>query len=200
MNINKSALVLVDLENDFLSEEGVLHGAVKDSLNANETIRNLNRTLQAARKKGMKIIFTSMSFSNDYREMGERPYGILAAVKESAAFKRGSWGADIAESIDVEKDDIVIQKSTMCAFKQTELKEVLAKTGVETIVFGGLVTDLCLETSMRSAYDMGYEVISLVDCMASLNQTTHENSVAENFPLFSKPTMHSAFIAELGKA
>lgn len=200
MNTHKTALILVDVENDFLSKDGVLHAAVKDSLDANNTIRNLKRTLDAARRSGLRIIFTSMSFSYDYSEMGHTPYGILTAIKDSSAFKRGTWGAEIADEIKLEDDDIVIQKSTMCAFKQTNLKKTLEDNGIQTLVFAGLVTDLCLETSMRSAYDMGYEVISLVDCMASLNQATHENTVAENFPLFSKPATHEAFISEISNA
>ena len=200
MNTHKAALILVDVENDFLSKDGVLHAAVKDSLDANDTIRNLKRTLEAARKSDLKVIFTSMSFSHDYSEMGHNPYGILTAIKDSSALKRGTWGAQIADEIKLQDNDIVIQRSTMCAFKQTNLKKILEDNGIETLVFGGLVTDLCLETSIRSAYDIGYEVISLVDCMASLNQATHENTVTENFPLFSKPTTHEAFISEINKA
>ena len=194
MNTSKSALILVDCQNDFLAENGVLYPAVADSLNANDTIQNINRSIKSARAQGVPIIFTSMSFSEDYSEMGESPYGILATVKQSGAFVRDTWGSAIAEGIDVSEEDIIIQKNTMCAFKQTNLKDILEKQGITRLVFGGLVTDLCLETSIRSAYDMGYEAISLTDCMASISQTAHNNSVEENFPLFSKPMTHESFI------
>lgn len=200
MNTSKSALILVDLENDFLSENGALHAAVKDSLQINNTISNLNQAIEAARQKGMKIIFTSMSFSENYHEMGANPYGILAAVKDANALKRGDWGSEVAENISFDKGDTVIQKNTMCAFKQTQLKQILEQHQIETLVFAGLVTDLCLETSVRSAYDLSYEVISLVDCMASLNQTAHENTVKENFPLFSKPITQKEFVSALNNA
>ncbi len=196
MNITKSALILVDCQNDFLAEKGVLHPAVVDSLNANDVVRNINRSIASAREQGIPIIFTSMCFTEDYSEMGENPYGILATVKQSGAFIRNTWGSAIAEEIDSNEDDIVIQKNTMCAFKQTNLKEILGEQGISRLIFGGLVTDLCLETSVRSAYDMGYEAISLIDCMASINQAAHISSVEDNFPLFSKPMTHEVFIKE----
>lgn len=174
-----------------------MYTAVEDSLSANNVVTHLNRILDAAHEKGMDVIFTSMSFNKGYPEIGEDAYGIVAAIKESGAFIRGSWGADIYENLNRSNSDIVIQKSTMCAFKNTSLKNILDEKGIKRLVFGGLVTDLCLETSIRSAYDHHYEVISLVDCMASLNQKVHETTVADNFPLFSKPMTHDTFIAEL---
>jgi len=197
MNTTKSALILVDCQNDFLSEKGALYSAVVDSVTANDVIRNINRSIESARKQGIPIIFTSMCFSKDYSEMGDNPYGILAAVKQAGAFVRDSWGSGIAEGINVSEEDTVIQKSTMCAFKQTNLKDILNEQGINRLAFGGLVTDLCLETSIRSAYDFGYEAISLVDCMASLSQAAHVSSVEENFPLFSKPMTHDSFINEI---
>ena len=197
MNTTKSALILVDCQNDFLTENGALYSAVVDSVRANDVVQNINRSIESARKQGIPIIFTSMSFSEDFSEMGENPYGILAAVKQAGGFVRDSWGSAIAEGINVNEGDMVIQKSTMCAFKQTNLKETLNEQGINRLVFGGLVTDLCLETSIRSAYDLGYEAISLVDCMASLSQSAHISSVEENFPLFSKPMTHDLFIKAL---
>ncbi|OUS31592.1 hypothetical protein A9Q99_03205 [Gammaproteobacteria bacterium 45_16_T64] len=197
MNTTKSALILVDCQNDFLAEKGALYSAVVDSLNANDVVRNINRSIASAREQGIPIIFTSMSFTESYSEMGENPYGILATVKQSGAFVRDSWGAAIAEGINASEEDLVIQKNTMCAFKQTHLKKNLDEQGINRLIFGGLVTDLCLETSIRSAYDFGYEAISLVDCMASINQTAHISSVEDNFPLFSKPMTHDSFIKQI---
>lgn len=195
--MNNTALILVDCENDFLSEQGIMHTAVKDSLAANNVIPNLNRVLDAAHAADLPVIFTSISFNEGHSEIGDDAYGILAAVKGANAFVRGSWGADIYDGLHRKESDHVLQKSTMCAFKQTGLKALLEQQGITRLIFGGLVTDLCLETSMRSAYDEGYEVIGLVDCMASLSQSVHEATVADNFPLFSKPMQHDAFVAEL---
>jgi nicotinamidase-related amidase len=197
MNTTKSALILVDCQNDFLAEKGALYSAVVDSLNANDVVRNINLSIASAREQGIPIIFTSISFTEDYSEMGKNPYGILATVKQAGAFVRDTWGSAIAEGINASEEDIVIQKNTMCAFKQTNLKETLDKQGINRLIFGGLVTDLCLETSIRSAYDMGYEAIALVDCMASISQAAHISSVEDNFPLFSKPMTHDSFIKGL---
>ena len=145
----------------------------------------------------MTVIFTSISFEQGYPELGDEPYDILAAIKSSGAFIRDSWGADIYDGVRRVNNDHVLPKSTMCAFKETQLKSILDEHGITRLIFGGLVTDLCLETSIRSAYDQGFETIALVDGMASLSQEVHERTVEDNLPMFSKLMTHDAVITVL---
>ncbi len=197
MTLPNSALILVDCQNEFLSADGKLYEAVKPSLDKNDVIPNINQVLDAAHATKIPVIFTSMVFSEGYPEMGETPYGILHSVKGSGGFIRGSWGAQIAECLNFNEHDIVVEKSQMCAFKKTQLLDILKERHIQTLYFGGLVTDLCLETSARSAYDYGYEAYTLTDCMAALSLDAHENSVKENFPLFSKPIHHLDFLKKI---
>jgi len=197
MSIQNSALILVDCENDFLSDNGKLFSAVKPSLESNNVISNLNTILDASHEAGIPVIFTSMVFEPGYPEIGEEPYGIMTAIRDSGAFIKGTWGAEIAEALHFDSEDTVIEKSQMCAFKKTNLKQLLEQQGIKTLFFGGLVTDLCLETSIRSAYDQGFEAYALTDCMAALNPDVHESTVVENFPLFSKPILHDDYLQKI---
>lgn len=130
-------------------------------------------------------------FSPDYSELGIDPYCVFKLVKDVGAFQRGTWGADVADVLDRQDSDIVVDgKSSMCAFATTDLKDVLDKYGIRTVVLGGLLTNACVESTMRTAYDMGFEVYSLTDCSATAGQEPQRMATEVNWPMFSKPVTH----------
>lgn len=119
MNIEKTALVLIELQNDFLSQGGKLYAAVSEIVDSNNLIENTNNIIKTAREKGMKIIHVPILFSKDHVEAGANPFGILKIVKDNDAFLKGSWGGDINEDIDLHANDIIIDgKSGICGFSR----------------------------------------------------------------------------------
>ncbi len=195
MNPEKTAIVLIECQNDFLSKSGKLHGLVKGVLESNHVVANINDLIKRAREKGWPIIHVPIVFSSDYREMGDEPYGIMKAVKDSGAFQKGSDGAKIAESIEIRDGDIVMDgKSSICAFSGTNLDFVLKNRGIMTIALGGLLTNVCIESTMRTAYDKGYEVYTLKDCSATLGEEEQKIAIQYNWPMFSIPVTHDEFL------
>ncbi len=195
MDSKKTAIILVDDANDFLSEKGKLNGAVKHVVASNKVLANINDLVKRARAKGITVIHVPLQFSADYREMGDDPYGIFSVVKESGAFQRGSWGAEVADSLDVQDSDIVVNgKSTTCAFATTDLDSVLNKHGIATVALGGLLTNICIESTMRTAYDKGYEVYTLTDCAATIGDEQQRAAIEHDWPMFSKPVSHGEFL------
>ena len=71
---------------------------------------------------------------------------------------------------------------------------MLRSKGIETIILGGFLTNCCVESTMRSAYENGYRVITLTDCVAATSQAEHDNAISFDFPMFSLP-MASADVA-----
>lgn len=198
MNPESTALVVVDDNNDFLSENGKLHGAVKDFLERRGVIAILNDLLGKSRDKGVKVVHTPLSFSSDYKELRDEPYGILKVVKHAGAFKRGSWGAQTAEVLETKGEDIVLEgKCTLDAFESTALKSFLEERGIETVALAGPLSNLCIESTMRSAYDLGYEVIALTDATVAMTEEQHSNAVENNWPMFSRPMSSAEFIDAL---
>ena len=198
MNVTDTAVVLVDVDNDFLSEEGKLNAAIKEVLDANQVIANINKLINSARNAGAQIIHVPIVFSPDYREMGDEPYGIFKVVKETGAFQRGSWGAKVAENLDVAENDIIVDnKNGTCAFATTDLDKVLKQNGVNNIVLGGLLTNICIETTMRTAYDKGYKVYALTDCCATVGLEQQRASIANNWPMFSIPLTADELLDQL---
>ena len=198
MNVTNTAVVLIDVDNDFLSEDGKLNGAIKAVLDSNQVVANINKLINGARSVGAKIIHVPIVFSTDYREMGNDPYGIFKVVKDTGAFQRGSWGAKVADNLVVDVNDIIIDnKSGTCAFATTDLDKVLKQNGITNIILGGLLTNICIETTMRTAYDKGYKVYALTDCCATVGDEQQQASIANNWPMFSMPLTTDELLNQL---
>ncbi len=198
MNPDRTAIVLVDDDNDFLTEGGKLHGAVRQVLERHNVVSNINELMNSAREKGVLVIHVPIMFSSNYQEMGEAPYGIFKIVKDTGAFQSKTWGAKVAGVLEVQDSDIVVNgKSSTCAFATTDLKAVLDKHGIKTIGLGGLLTNICIESTMRSAYDRGFEVYALTDCSATLSEEQQQSAIKIDWPMFSKPVTHDEFLKAL---
>lgn len=195
MNPEQTAVVLVELQNDFVSEGGKLTPLLKPGLEEYRVIENLNHLIQSARARGMLIVHTPIQFSPDYREMGRRPYGIMQVVRDTGGLIRGTWGAEIARVFDRQDSDIIIDgKSSIDAFSGTNLDFVLRAHGITTIALAGQLTNICIESTMRSAYDKGYRVFGITDATATVGLEEYRISVRYNWPMFSVPQRLREFL------
>jgi len=194
-----TAVVLIEYQNDFTSEGGVLHGAVEGVMNKTGMLDNTKRVVDAARKAGATVMHAPISFAEGYNEISSHPYGILKGVVDGNAFVKDSWGAAIVEGMAPEQGDIVIEgKRGLDTFASTNLDFILRSKGIQTIVLGGFLTNCCVESTMRTGYEHGYKVITLNDCLAATSIEEHENAITYDFPMFSEPMSSSAFIEQLG--
>jgi nicotinamidase-related amidase len=69
---------------------------------------------------------------------------------------------------------------------------------METMALGGFLTNCCVESTMRTGYEKGYQVVTLTDCTATLSDEEQKLAVEKNFPMFSRPMTHEQFLGELG--
>lgn len=198
MNPKKTALVLIEFQNDFTTEGGTLHGAVKGVMAKTNMLANTVETVAKARAAGATIVFVPITFAEGYGEMREEPYGILKGVKDSKSFVKGSWGAAIVDSLKPQAGDVVIEgKRGLCGFESTNLDWVLRSRGISDVALGGFLTNCCVESTMRVAYEKGYNVVTLTDCTAAITQEEQEFACSKNFPMFSRPLTHTEWLAEL---
>lgn len=194
MNPNATALIVLDGQNDFLNEGGVLYEAVSSTESGRGIKDKLNEVIAAARDKGIQVINTRVTFSEGYPEAGETPYGIFAAVGQTGGFIKGTWGAETADGLDIDANDIVLEKHGMSAFLNPELENILKEKGITTLILAGMLTDACVESTMRNAYDKGYEVYSLTDVTTALSNEKHNATVEDSYPLFAKNMTKQDFI------
>jgi ureidoacrylate peracid hydrolase len=196
---SKTAVVLIEYQNDFTTDGGVLHGAVQAVMDSNDMLENTKRVLEAARNAGATVMHAPITFAEGYNELSSHPYGILKGVVDGHAFVKDSWGAAIVDDLTPQPGDIVIEgKRGLDTFASTNLDFILRSKGIETIALGGFLTNCCVESTMRTGYEHGYKVVTLSDCVAATSIEEHDNALAYDFPMFSEPMSSSDFIAQLG--
>lgn len=198
MNPETTALVLIEFQNDFTSEGGALHGAVAESMAATGMLANARAALEASRAAGVTIIHSPIAFQEGYGEITSHPYGILKGVVDSTAFVKGTWGCEIVGDVAPAGGDIVIEgKRGLDAFGSTNLDFILRSKGISTVVLAGFLTNCCVESTMRSAYEKGFEVITLTDAVGATSAAEHANAITYDYPMFSKPTTVAEYVAGL---
>lgn len=182
LNPQKTAVVLIEFQNEFASEGGKLHPAVKDVMASNNMLHNSAKMVKIAREKGCKIMHAAITFSADFKELSKTPYGILGNVKAGSCFVKDTWGADFEKTMQPSADDIIVQgKSGLCGFETTNLHFLLSQNGIENVVLAGFLTNCCVESTMRAAYEKGFKVVTLTDCTAATSLA--EQVVLATYPL-----------------
>jgi nicotinamidase-related amidase len=122
----------------------------------------------------------------------------LKGVVDSNAFVKGSWGAQIVKDLEPADGDIVVEgKRGLDTFASTNLDFILRSKGIQQVVLAGFLTNCCVESTMRSAYERGYDVVTLTDCVAATSEPEHEAAIAFDYPMFSRPMTSTEFVATL---
>lgn len=195
MNSSETAIVLIEFQNDFTSEGGIFHGAVKEVMNQTKMLPNTVSLVEQARNAGVQIIHVAISFADHYSELTPTPYGILKGVVDNGAFRKSTWGVQFVEDLNPQEADIVIEgKRGLCSFHSTNLDFILRSKGIRNVALCGFLTNCCVESTMRTAYEHGYNVITLTDCCAGLSIEEHQNAIDKDFPMFSQPMTSSEFV------
>ena len=205
----KTAIVLIEPQNDFLSPGGTMYAYIKDQLAARGVIQNLQNLLESARGK-VKIFFVPFHpFEKGFPELKkggpgcEGLRGIEMDMKAdwgTGAWLKGTPGPEIIKELTPQPGDIVVEgKMTLDAFHSTPLDYLLRANQIEYVAFTGFHTNWCVESSARSAYDKGYRVIVVADCTAT--DTDEEQKYAEKwiFPKIGRVMSSSEFLAALSE-
>jgi nicotinamidase-related amidase len=195
---SKTAVVLIEYQNDFTSEGGALHGAVAGVMESTGMLENTRRLVEQARAAGATIVYAPITFKAGYGEIADHPYGILKGVVDSTAFVKDTWGAEIVDTLAPQEGDIVVEgKRGLDTFATTNLDFILRARGITTIALGGFLTNCCVESTMRSGYEKGYQVVTLSDCVAATSAEEHDNAIRFDFPMFSQPMRSDEFASSL---
>jgi nicotinamidase-related amidase len=194
----RTAVILIEYQNDFCSQGGALHGAVQEMMESTDMLQNTRRLVEAARAAGATIVHAPISFVPGYRELALHPYGILKAVVDATAFVKGEWGVEIVDVLAPQEGDVIIEgKRGLDTFATTNLDFILRGRGITTIALGGFLTNGCVESTMRTGYEKGYHVITLSDCLAATSTEEHYNAIRLDYPMFSDVLTAEGFVAEL---
>lgn len=157
----KTALILLDFINEIVDEKGKFAGKGYPAfVKAHGVLDNVNAAIAKAREKNIPIIFVRVGFSPDYREWPETS-PLFGAAKKFGALQLGAWATEIHGSINKTDADFLVTKHRVSAFYATALEAILRVLKVDTLLLGGVATDLVVQSTAREAHDRDYRVVVL---------------------------------------
>ncbi len=201
MDPKTTAILLVGYQNDYFAANGILRGVVEGTNRVDETLANTLTLLRVAADAGMVLISTPIILTPDYRAMAESE-GILGAIKSSGAFRAGSPGADTIPAILAFGDKIIYVngKQGFNAFSNTELDQVLRAHNIHHLLLAGMITSLCIDSTGRAAYERGYKVTVLSDCVSARTPAEQDFYCNHIFPLYAEVMTNRAFMEQFTPA
>ena len=203
IDLARTAVIVVDMENDFAAKGGMFDRAGADISGAQKAIAPTAKVLAAAREAGLKIIYLKMGYRADLSDLGapdsvnrtrHLKFGVGQKIRtpdgrESRILIRDTWDTEIVPELKPQASDIVLYKTRFSGFYQTDLDATLKRLGIKYLIVTGVTTSICVESTVRDAMFRDYLCVLLRDCMSEpighdLPRTNHEASLLNVEVLF----------------
>jgi nicotinamidase-related amidase len=169
-----TALVIIDMQRDFLEPGGFGAALGNDVSLLRRTVAPTQRLLRTARDAGMLVVHTREGHRADLTDLppakrarGRFASGIGDPGPMGRILVRGEPGHDIIPELAPRPDEPVIDKPGKGAFYATDLASILENRGIERLVVCGVTTEVCVNTTVREANDRGYDCLVVEDCVGS---------------------------------
>lgn len=163
----RTALLVIDMQNDFLLADSPL-----SSPHGPQVLERLNRVVERCREIGSTVVFTAAVFEPDGSDAGRWVdcwSDLVDANGVPVCLLAGSQGIEVHDDIRPRSDEAVVPKNRYSAFFGTDLDAILTERGIDTLVIGGVDTDICCESTARDAMFRAYKVLFLSDATATLD-------------------------------
>ena len=176
------ALIVIDVQNGFVSKGGSYDLLGLDTTNYRAVIATIRKLIEVCRRYGLPVFYTQAVRESSGIDLLTKTHKILPRSREERIKKRpicvrGSWDAEIVDEIKPTQADHVVLKRRDSAFHDTEIAVWLRSLSVNTIIFCGIDTSICVETSLRDAFNIGYDVVLISDATASSNEKHYESTL-----------------------
>lgn len=195
VDANKTALLIVDMQNDFCTQGGWLHSRGIDITPNRKPIEPLRKAIAASREADIPVVWVNWGVRKDLLNIApslqhaHNPHGNETNLAQpvpgtrSEVIAAGSWGAQVVDEINPGTGDYQITKHRFSAFWDCETDAVLRNLGVTTLLVCGVNLDQCVMTTLEDATFLGYDVILLEDCAATTSPDYCVQSVLYNVKL-----------------
>ena len=171
------ALLVVDMQNGFCHPEGSFTRIGMGLEGADEAVRNAAIAVEQARGAGFPVVFTRHLYRPGRADEGPALKQNSPALAGVDGLEAGTWDAEVVAELGCGPSDLVVDKVRFDAFQWTSLEPLLRGLGVDDLVVCGVVTNICVETTIRSAFMRDFPVIMLADCCAAQSRRLHDLSV-----------------------
>jgi ureidoacrylate peracid hydrolase len=196
IDTSTTAVIVVDMQNDFGSKGGMFERAGIDISGIQKAVAPTARVLDSARKAGIKVVYLKMAYKPDLSDLGEpdsvnRVRHLQLGVGQhvtapdgsaSRVLVRDTWNSEIVDELEPHRDDVVIYKTRFSGFYKTDLDERLRALGAKHLIVTGCTTSICVESTVRDAMFRDYLCVLLTDCMSepignALARSNHDASL-----------------------
>ena len=198
------ALLVIDMQNGFVSKGGSYDLMGLNISKYSEVVPSLKQLIGFCRKVKIPIFYSQAVREESGIDLLTRSHRILPKSREERIKRRpicirGSWDAEIVEELKPNFDDHVVIKRRDSVFQDTEVEVWLRSLGIDSIIFAGIDTSICVESSLRDAFNHGYDIILISDATSS-NNLNHYNSTLDNIRNYYGLVMNlDEFIGSSGK-
>jgi ureidoacrylate peracid hydrolase len=177
------ALLVMDLQNGFCHPDGSMPRAGYGLPGIADVIRANVELVAVARELGLMTLFTRHGFRADLSDAPD-------VIRQHAAVTgpplvRGSWDADLVSELDLQPTDLLIDKNRYDAFLYTDLELLLRARRITELIVSGVVTNVCVESTVRSAEQRGFHVSVAADCTAAMTADFQSASLAGMAAVFA---------------
>ena len=198
------ALLVIDMQNGFVSKGGSYDLMGLNISKYSDVVPALKQLIGFCRKVKIPIFYSQAVREESGIDLLTRSHRILPKSREERIKRRpicirGSWDAEIVEELKPNFDDHVVIKRRDSVFQDTEVEVWLRSLGIDSIIFAGIDTSICVESSLRDAFNHGYDIVLISDATAS-NNLNHYNSTLDNIRNYYGLVMNlNEFIGNSGK-
>jgi ureidoacrylate peracid hydrolase len=216
IDTSTTAVIVVDMQNDFGSKGGMFERAGIDISGIQKAVAPTARVLDSARKAGVQVIYLKMAYLPDLSDLGapdsvnrvrHLQLGVGQHVtapdgRPSRVLVRDTWSSDIVDELEPHGDDIVLYKTRFSGFYKTDLDERLRALGVKHLIVTGCTTSICVESTVRDAMFRDYLCVLLTDCMSEpigngLARSNHDASLLSTETLLGWVSDSHQFVTSL---
>jgi nicotinamidase-related amidase len=182
-----TGLVVVDPYNDFISEGGKFWPHLREVAEAVGCVPNMLRVLEAARRTGLQVFFAP---HHRWRPGSYDGWKYWAPIQrqndEHRAFEDGTWGGTFRDEFKPYAGEVVAQEHWCSSgFGTTDLDLQLKKRGIHKLIVIGLIANTCIDSTVRFAAELGYEVTLVKDATASLTWEEMKATLEVNLPHYA---------------
>ena len=174
LSSHDTAVVVIDMQNAYASEGGYVDKAGFDIAGAASVVGRIAQVLETARDAGMPVIFLQNGWDPDYVEAGTPAspnFHKSNALKTMRArpelqgqlLARGGWDYELVDALQPKPGDIRVHKTRYSAFFNSQLDSILRSRGIKTIVFVGIASNVCVESTLRDGFHLEYFGVMLED-------------------------------------
>jgi len=171
------ALLVVDMQNGFCHPEGSFARIGMGLEGADTAVRNAAVAVAQARRAALPVVFTRHLYRPGRADEGRSLKHNSPALAGIDGLNAGTWDAEVVDELGCGRGDLIVDKVRFDAFQWTSLEPLLRGLDVAELVVCGVVTNICVETTVRSAFMRDFPVTLLADCCAAKTRRLHELSL-----------------------